>query len=236
VTSDDSQTPSRADEAYVALRERIVDCRLAPGLRITERQLAADLGIGLTPVRQALTRLDSENLVRTLPRRGYQVTPLTLGSVNELFQVWRILGPAIAELAARNMPVDNRAEVMSRYRARVDSARRDGGLPSVLQTDAELWMRLAEATGNSRLIAMYVRLVDELRRVFMLSYHDPAAAGALALLSDGDDWFLSDDPAKIRAHTECFIDTAHRGVLGILTSWPSVVQAEVVPPAAWFLH
>jgi hypothetical protein len=97
-------------------------------------------------------------------------------------------------------------------------------------------MRLAEATGNSRLIAMYVRLVDELRRVFMLSYHDPAAAGALALLSEGDDWFLSDDPAKIRAHTECFIDTAHRGVLAILTSWPSVVQAEVVPPAAWFLH
>ena len=96
MTSDDSQTPSRADEAYVALRERIVDCLLAPGLRITERQLAADLGIGLTPVRQALTRLDSENLVRTLPRRGYQVTPLTLGSVNELFQVWRILGPAIA--------------------------------------------------------------------------------------------------------------------------------------------
>lgn len=51
----------------MALRERIVDGRLAPGLRITERQLAADMGIGLTPVRQALARLDGENLVRTLP-------------------------------------------------------------------------------------------------------------------------------------------------------------------------
>jgi len=236
VTSDDSRTPSLADEAYVALRERIVDCRLAPGLRITERQLAADLGIGLTPVRQALARLDSENLVRTLPRRGYQVTPLTIGSVNELFQVWRILGPAIAELAGRNMPTDIRAQVMSTYRSRFDSARRDGDVSAVLQGDAELWMRLAEATGNRRLVAMYVQLVDELRRVFTLSYQDPDAAGALGVMAGGDDWFLIDDPAKIRAHTERFIDTAHRGVLAILTSWPSVVQAEVVPPAAWFLH
>jgi hypothetical protein len=97
-------------------------------------------------------------------------------------------------------------------------------------------MRLAEATGNRRLVAMYVQLVDELRRVFTLSYQDPDAAGALGVMAGGDDWFLLDDPAKIRAHTERFIDTAHRGVLAILTSWPSVVQAEVVPPAAWFLH
>jgi DNA-binding GntR family transcriptional regulator len=220
----------------VALRERIVDCRLAPGLRVTERQLAADLGFGLTPVRQALARLDSENLVRTLPRRGYQITPLTIGSVNELFQVWRILGPAIAELAGRNMSVEHRAQVMSKYRTTFDSARRDGDVSALLRGDVELWMSLAEATGNRRLVAMYVQLVDEMRRVFTLSFQDPAAAGALAVLADGADWFLADDAAKIRAHTERYIDTAHQGVLTILTSWPSVVQAEVVPPAAWFLH
>jgi DNA-binding GntR family transcriptional regulator len=132
VTSDDSRTPSLADEAYEALRERIVDCRLAPGSRVTERQLAADLGFGLTPVRQALARLDSEDLVRTLPRRGYQITPLTIESVNDLFQVWRILGPAIAELAGQNMPAENRAQLMSRFRATLDSAG-DGDVPAVLQ-------------------------------------------------------------------------------------------------------
>ena len=236
MTSVDSRTPSLADEAYEALRERIVDCRLAPGSRVTERQLAADLGFGLTPVRQALARLDSEDLVRTLPRRGYQITPLTIESVNDLFQVWRILGPAIAELAGRNMPVDNRAAVISAFLSRLDSARSDGDVSAVIQGSTELWMRLAEATGNRRLVSMYVRLVDELRRVFTLIYTDPAAGGALKTLADSDDWLTADDPAKVRAYTEQFIDTAHRGVLAILTSWPSVVQAEVVPPVAWFLH
>jgi DNA-binding GntR family transcriptional regulator len=236
VTADDSRTPSLAEEAYEALRERIVDCRLAPGARVTERQLAADLGFGLTPVRQALARLDTENLVRTLPRRGYQITPLTIESVNDLFQVWRILGPAIAELAGRNTPADHRAALMAAHLSRIDSASREGDVPAIIQGSTEMWMRLAEATGNRRLISMYVRLVDELRRVFTLIYTDPAAAGALTALTGSDDWFAADDPAKLRAHTEQFIDTAHRGVLAILTSWPSVVQAEVVPPVALFLH
>jgi DNA-binding GntR family transcriptional regulator len=236
VTSDDSRTPSLADEAYEALRDRIVDCRLAPGARVTERQLAADLGFGLTPVRQALARLDTEDLVRTLPRRGYQITPLTIESVNDLFQVWRILGPAIAELAGQNMPADHRAAAVAAYQSRLDSAGQREDVSAIIQGSSELWMRLAEATGNRRLVSMYVRLLDELRRVFTLIYHDPAAAGALAALSSGDDWLVADDPAKARAHTEHFIDTAHRSVLAILTSWPSVVQAEVVPPVAWFLH
>jgi hypothetical protein len=72
--------------------------------------------------------------------------------------------------------------------------------------------------------------------VFTLIYTDPAAADALASLTAGDNWFTAEDPAMVRAHTEQFIDTAHRSVLAILTSWPSVVQAEVVPPVAWFLH
>ncbi|MGH3249708.1 MAG: GntR family transcriptional regulator [Trebonia sp.] len=236
MTADDSRTPSLADEAYGALRERIVDCRLAPGARVTERQLAADLGFGLTPVRQALARLDSEDLVRTLPRRGYQITPLTIESVNDLFQVWRILGPAIAELAGKNMSSDHRAAIMADYRATLDSARSEIDVRAVIQASTEMWMRLAEATGNRRLVSMYVRLVDELHRVFTLIYTDPATADALASLTAGDNWFTAEDPAKVRALTEQFIDTGHRSVLAILTSWPSVVQAEVVPPVAWFLH
>jgi DNA-binding GntR family transcriptional regulator len=236
VTTQDSRPLSLADEAYAALRDRIVDCRLSPGLRVTERQLAAELGVGLTPVRQALARLDSDGLVRTLPRRGYQITPLTIEAVNDLFQVWRILGPAIAELAARNMSAENRARVTEAYRAKLDAARQARDVSALLQDAEELWMRLAEATGNRRLIAMYVRLVDELRRVFRLIFQDPAAVDALADLAGDKDWLPLRDPEKDRAYTEQYIDTAHRSVLAILTSWPSVVQAEVVPPATGVLR
>jgi DNA-binding GntR family transcriptional regulator len=229
--AEDSRPASLADEAYAALRDRIVDCRLAPGLRVTEKQLAAELGVGHTPVRQALARLDNDGLVKTLPRRGYLITPLTIESVNELFQVWRIFGPAIAELAIRNTQAENWARLVTAYRGKLNAARQAADVPTLLDAAEEIWMGLAEATGNRRLIAMYVRLVDELRRVFRLFYQDPAAAGELA---GQEDWLPLGDPDEGRAYIEQYIDTAHRSVLAILTSWPSVVRAEVVPPAAWF--
>jgi DNA-binding GntR family transcriptional regulator len=233
MTAEDSRPVSLADEAYAALRDRIVDCRLAPGLRVTEKQLAAELGVGHTPVRQALARLDSDGLVRTLPRRGYQITPLTIESVNDLFQVWRILGSSIVELAVRNMEAANWTRLVTAYRVRLDAARKAKDVPALLDIAEEVWMRLAEATGNRRLTAMYVRLVDELRRVFRLIFQDPAAVNALANAADDQDWLPLGDADKGRAYIEQYIDTAHRSVLAILTSWPSVVQAEVVPPAAW---
>jgi DNA-binding GntR family transcriptional regulator len=235
VTPDDSQPPSLSDVAYAALRRRIVDCELAPGLRVTERQLATELEIGLTPVRQALARLDNEGLVRTLPRRGYQITPLTIESVNELFEVWRIIGPAIAELSARNMPPGARAAAFAENRATLLSAEQADGRAGFAVLAEETWLKLAQGTGNRRLITHYVQLMGELRRVFTLVFQDPGAASALASLSRYDNPDDQNDPAKVRANTERFIDTAHREVLGIITSWPSVVQAEVVPPVAMFL-
>jgi len=235
VIPEDSRPLSLADEAYAELRARIVDCRLAPGSRVTERQLAAELGIGLTPVRQALSRLDSEDLIRTLPRRGYQIAPLTIESVNDLFQVWRILGPAIAELAGQKMPVHAWPTFIAKFRSGL-GAMRQTDVSGYLLNAEKLWMAMAEATGNRRLVAMYVRLVGELRRVFALILQDPGAAGALRALNDYEGFDAPDDPAAFRAFIEKFIDTAHHEVLGILTSWPSVMQAEVVPPAIWFLN
>ena len=235
MSAEDGRPLSLADEAYAELRARIVDCRLVPGSRVTEKQLAAELGIGLTPVRQALARLDSEDLVRTLPRRGYQIAPLTIESVNDLFQLWRIVGPAIAELAGQKMSAQTWPKFMAKFRTGLGAVEQ-ADVSSFLQNAEESWMMLAEATGNRRLVAMYVRLVGELRRVFTLILQDPGAASALSRLTDYEGLDTLDDPAKLRAFTEQFIDTAHREVLGILTSWPSVVQAEVVPPVAWFLN
>lgn len=236
MTTEDTRQLSLADEAYETLRERIVDCRLAPGLRVTEKQLAAELGVGLTPVRQALARLDSEGLVRTLPRRGYQITPLTIESVNELFQVWRIIGPAIVELANQNMSAENRDRVITAYRVKLETARQTRDVSGLLRGADELWLSLAEAAGNRRLTAMYIQLLDEMRRVFRLIFQDPAAVDALAGLAGDENWLPLQDPAADRTYVERYIDFAHHRVLAILTSWPSVVQAEVVPPVTWFLH
>ena len=229
---DDTTPVTLAGEVYVTLRERIATCELAPGQRVTERQLAAELGYGLTPVRQALARLDSDGLVRTLPRRGYQVTPLTIGSVNELFQVWRIIGPPIVELAAKNIPADIRDQAFREHFAHAAAAYQGDDLVEAIEATARFWAWLAETTRNSRLVELYTRLEGELRRVFMLVFKDPAAHETLSL-GVMEAWPEGADPAACRRHAEKFIDTSHRLLLGILATWPSVVQAEVVPPGAW---
>lgn len=73
---------SQGEVAYAARRRRIIQCELEPGKRITEAQLAAETGIGKTPVREALTRLVQEGQVRSMPGHGYEITILPLRRKN----------------------------------------------------------------------------------------------------------------------------------------------------------
>ncbi|MFE7030791.1 GntR family transcriptional regulator, partial [Streptomyces sp. NPDC057621] len=234
MTADEGRSTSLADEAYLTLRERIVTCHLAPGERITEKQVAADLGFGLTPVRRALLRLTGDGLVRTLPRRGYQVTPLSIASVNELFQVWRIIGPAIGELAVSNMTAEERTELATREKAKARAAMQAGGGTALIDASAELWTVLAERTGNGRLMDMYVRLLGDLRRVFLLLVQNPAAL-EVTRFGDEESWTFVQDLATVREKIERAIDQAHQAVLKILLSWrtrsPAPTRWPASPPA-----
>ena len=69
---------TRTEEAYRRLEEMIVTLELAPGSVVSEAVLGRQLGIGTTPVREALQRLSREHLVQILPRRGVVVTALDL--------------------------------------------------------------------------------------------------------------------------------------------------------------
>src|SRR4051812_15077038 len=90
-----TEEPS-SDAAYRMLRKRILTCELCPGQWFTERRSAVELGLGLSPVRGALTRLVQDGLVQSVPAKGYRVTPLTLKSVKDLFTTWALLIPEMA--------------------------------------------------------------------------------------------------------------------------------------------
>jgi DNA-binding GntR family transcriptional regulator len=91
---------SQGEVAYATLRRRIIRCEVEPSERITEAQLASEIGVEKTPVREALTRLVQEGLVRSMPGHGYEVTPIILGDVQDLFNFRFIIEPAAAQLAA----------------------------------------------------------------------------------------------------------------------------------------
>lgn len=98
-----------SDRAYAELEELIVTLQLAPGRALSENELAVMLGMGRTPIREALQRLARERLVSILARRGVVVSEVNVASQLRLLEVRRVLERLIASSAARRATDDERA-------------------------------------------------------------------------------------------------------------------------------
>jgi DNA-binding GntR family transcriptional regulator len=97
----DNRTESLADRAYREIRDRLVMLDIRPGSPINEDQLGASLGIGRTPVREALKRLAHERLVVAYPRRGTFATDVHITDLAHISEVRQHLEPIAAAAAAR---------------------------------------------------------------------------------------------------------------------------------------
>jgi DNA-binding GntR family transcriptional regulator len=102
---------SLAERAYHAIREMIVFLELRPGAVIDERGLMEQLGIGRTPIREALRRLAQERLVEVYPRRGMFVTSVEIRDLASLAEVRSVLESSAARLAAERATADDREAV-----------------------------------------------------------------------------------------------------------------------------
>ena len=80
---------SRVDQAYAEIRRRILDNYYAPGHHVLEQELAADLGMSRTPVREALVKLQNERFVQLIPRHGMRVVPLSIQELREVYDTVR---------------------------------------------------------------------------------------------------------------------------------------------------
>jgi DNA-binding GntR family transcriptional regulator len=105
------QAPSLADQAYVAIRDLIVSLKMKPGALIDERRLIESLGIGRTPVREALRRLAQEQLVEVFPRRGMFVSGVDARDLARISEVREALEPQAARLAAERATAAERDEL-----------------------------------------------------------------------------------------------------------------------------
>ena len=86
-----------ADRAYNALRDRLVLLEIAPTHPIHEPQLAEELGVGRTPMREALKRLETDHLVVSYPRRGTFATAVDFHELNYISEMRQVLEPLAAK-------------------------------------------------------------------------------------------------------------------------------------------
>jgi DNA-binding GntR family transcriptional regulator len=116
--------------AYDALKKAIMNMDIygAPApIRLDERQLSAELGVSRTPIREAITLLEQEGFVRSVPRRGIFVVRKTKAEILELITVWAALESMAARLACTRASAKDLAALKRLYGSEDADHHHDGG-------------------------------------------------------------------------------------------------------------
>jgi len=160
---------TRVDDAYCAIRERILDNAYPPGYQALEQSLADELGLSRTPVREALIRLQKEGLVDVIPRHGMRVLPVSPNDMKEIYEILTALEGMAAELLAKRKPSD--ADLAPLERASRDMARalRADDLEAWAGADERFHRQLIELAGNRLLAEAVLHFWDRAQRVRRLT-------------------------------------------------------------------
>jgi DNA-binding GntR family transcriptional regulator len=107
----DSAPTSLAERAYLAVRDQLIMLDIRPGEPIDDDRLAKSLGVGRTPVREALKRLEGDRLVVSFPRRGTFATGMDIADLAHISEIRVQLEPLAARRAAERAPRATRDEL-----------------------------------------------------------------------------------------------------------------------------
>jgi DNA-binding GntR family transcriptional regulator len=161
-----SGIPTALDHAYEMIWRQLMRQERRPGERLADTELAAQLGLSRTPVRQALHLLAQQELVRFDARRGFSVRIFSSRDVREIYDVRGVLEALALRQAAHHLTAQD-LDTQRRELADARDALRPGDRSAVilhLQADLKFHNMLIQASGNGRLI----RMLAELRSQHML--------------------------------------------------------------------
>ncbi|MBN3817436.1 GntR family transcriptional regulator [Paraburkholderia sp. Se-20369] len=192
----ESPTPSDqrlADVAFTQIEEMIITRKLLPGSMISESQLAAEMDMGRTPVREALQRLRQIGFVDMLPRRGTLVAGVDIRQQLELLEVRRPLEDLVVRAAALRATPEERAHLLTLAKRMITAAER-GDTEAWIKTGGEIHDAEVRATHNSMLITSMLPIHAQSRRFWYhhivqnRAYIEGAQlhSGVLTAIAEGD--------------------------------------------------
>ncbi len=158
---------SLADQAYNTIRKDILTCVLDPGSQIAQSQLVERYEYGVTPIRDALKRLEHEGFVRSIPRFGYIISPITPKDVEDLFE----LRLALEVLAVRKAIERASDEQLIQLRELSDTTyiyQDRVTYLHFLEHNLSFHYAIALASGNRKLADVLAETLHEMTRIFNL--------------------------------------------------------------------
>lgn len=157
-----------AVRAYDQIKEKIINLDLAPGMVIQDAALQEELGVGRTPIREALKLLEAERLVVTVPRRGIFVSHVSITDLQQVSEIRIELEGLAARLAAGRAGASDLEKMQQSAQKALDNAGA-GSARERIAHDRELHQLLASAAHNDFLKAEIGRFYDLSARLWFLA-------------------------------------------------------------------
>jgi DNA-binding GntR family transcriptional regulator len=164
-----AEAESLTNRAYNLLEEMISTLQLPPGTPVSEAELSSQLGIGRTPVREAMQRLARERLLLVLPRRGCIVTPIRPEEEVMLIETRRAIETLVMETAAARASETERRQ-FGEIAARMKTVLRTHDFDAFARLDAE-FNRLCIAACRNELAGSMMQVIAPLSRRFWFTHH-----------------------------------------------------------------
>ncbi len=205
--------------AYEQIRRMIVRLELAPGDVLREETLQQQLGIGRTPIREALQRLARDHFVTVIPRRGTFVSPVDVAELSVLYETRAIMEPYAARLAARRGTPQHWSEM----RAAITGAHDVTADEALLDVDRRCHEIIWAAAGNRFLtdtLDMLYAQSDRVWHVYLADVADTrhAVEEHAAILDALESGAAESAATLVEAHVRSFDDQVRAAVTSQLGS------------------
>lgn len=151
------------EHTYQILKERIIDCIYPPGSLLNEAQLAADLELSRTPIREAISKLEMDGFVQILPKKGIYVTDITYNDVLQVFQARISIEPVALLLAGPRLPKEELVAFQKKFQEPVTD------IHNSFRLDTAMHLFIVENCGNKFIIDMMQRVFAENTRIIISS-------------------------------------------------------------------
>lgn len=158
-----------SDAAYRLIKQRIMSNAYPGGFQILEEELASDLGISRTPLKEALLALQGEGLVRLIPRRGVLVVPLTADDISEIYRVLEALEDLAVALLCEREDREREVDALAAEVEAMSAALRADDLDAWAAADERFHSILVAASGNARLAHAAQTLLCQSQRFRMFT-------------------------------------------------------------------
>ncbi|MDR1935226.1 MAG: GntR family transcriptional regulator [Candidatus Accumulibacter sp.] len=140
------------DRVYQEIQNKILNNVLGAGYQALEQELAEEMGISRTPVREALIRLQRDGLVEVVPRHGMRVLPISLTDIQEIHEILTSLEGLAVGLAAARRLSPKELDLLDRSTKKMDEAHEKSDLKAWAQADEDFHCNLIELSGNRILV------------------------------------------------------------------------------------